>query len=170
VKRSAFMVRVTAVIDWATLFSARVVAGILVAMMVLTSADVFLRSFFARSIVGTLEIESNYFMAAIIFLPLAYGMTSRQGHIRVDLFTSRLPPRVRKGLEVLGLILSLLVFGLISGYGFAGAWRSWAAGERMVNIVLPLWPGRALVGVGGTLLCLQMIARLLHLLKPPTET
>jgi len=156
--------------DKVSLFSAKAVSSILMAMIVLTCTDIFLSFFLSKSIIGTVEIEGNYFMAAVIFLPLAYGMTSRQGHIRVDIFTSHLPPRLRNGLELFTLILSFCVFGLVTVYGFAGTWRSWKAGETMVNIALPIWPGRACVVVGGTLLCLQMMIKMVRLLKGSDET
>jgi TRAP-type C4-dicarboxylate transport system permease small subunit len=168
-KRRGSFYKTATFTDQVSLFSAKAVGGILMAMMVLTCADIFLRFFFSKSIVGSMEIEGNYFMAAVIFLPLAYGMTSRRGHIRVDIFTSHLPPRVRNGLELFGLILSFCVFGLVTVYGFAGTWRSWKAGETMVNIALPMWPGRACVVVGGALLCLQMLVKMVRLLKGSEE-
>jgi|PlaIllAssembly_1097288.scaffolds.fasta_scaffold111471_2 TRAP-type mannitol/chloroaromatic compound transport system permease small subunit len=164
-KHRPFFSGIEAFTDKASLLSAKAVSGILVAMMVLTSADIFLRFFLSKSIIGTVEIEGNYFMAAVIFLPLAYGMTARREHIRVEILTSHLSLRLRNALELFTLILSLFVFGLVTFYGFEGTWRSWSTGETMVNIALPIWPGRALVAIGGTLLCLQMMVKLLHLLK-----
>ena len=168
-KQRVSFCKIAALTDKVSLFSAKVVGGLLMAMMVLTCADIFLRFFLTKSIVGTVEIEGNYFMAAVVFLPLAYGMTSRRGHIRVEIFTSRLPSQARNGLELFSLILSLCVSGLVTVYGFAGAWRSWKAGETMVNIALPIWPGRSFVAVGGILLCLQMMVKMVHLLKGSQE-
>jgi len=164
-KVSSYQKWFLAAIDQASLFSAKGVSVILMTMMVLTCADVALRHFFSWSIVGTIEIESNYFMAAVVFLPLAYGMTSRQGHIRVDIFTSRLPLRVQMGLEVFVLFLSLGVFGLMTWYGLVGGWHSWRTAETMVNVGFPVWPGRALVAVGGALLFLQIIVRIGRLVR-----
>jgi len=160
-----FFSGIEAFTDKVSLLSAKAVSSILLAMMVLTCTDIFLRFFLSKSIIGTVEVEGNYFMAAVIFLPLAYGMTARREHIRVEILTSHLPLRLRNALELFTLTLSLVVFGLVTFYGFAGAWRSWSTGETMVNIALPIWPGRSLVAIGGTLLCLQMMVKLLHLLK-----
>jgi len=164
-EKTVFIRWMAMAIDRVSLFSARAVGGILMAMMILTCGDIFSRSFLRRSIVGTLEIESNYFMVAVVFLPLAYGMISKQGHIRVEILLSRLPLRLQMGLEMLGLILSLCVFSLVVWFGVAGAWRSWQTGETMVNVTLPMWPGRVLVAMGGVLLCLQIIVRMGHLVK-----
>jgi hypothetical protein len=132
---AGFFDKTAAFTDKVSLFSAKAVGGILMAMMVLTCADILLRFFFSKSIVGSVEIEGNYFMAAVIFLPLAYGMTSRQGHIRVDILTSRLPPRVRNGLELFSLILSFCIFGLVPFTVCRGK-RS-GRQEDDVNIALP---------------------------------
>jgi TRAP-type mannitol/chloroaromatic compound transport system permease small subunit len=164
-EKTVFIRWMAMAIDRVSLFSARAVGGILMAMMILTCGDIFSRYFLQRSIVGTLEIESNYFMVAVVFLPLAYGMISKHGHIRVEILLSRLPLRLQMGMEMLGLFLSLCVFGLVVWFGVAGAWRSWQAGETMVNIALPMWPGRVLVALGGVLLCLQMIVRIGHLVR-----
>ena len=151
---------ISARLDRLSIFLARIVEGTLVAMMVLTCADVFLRMVFRRSIVGTLEIESNYLMVAIVFLPLALGMIARQGHIRLDFVISRFPLRLRLLFEMIGLILSLSVYVLITWYGAAGGIHAWKTGDTMVNISLPTWPGRALVAVGGGVLCLQLMIKI----------
>jgi TRAP-type mannitol/chloroaromatic compound transport system permease small subunit len=152
--------RITAIVDRLSLFLARIVEGTLVAMMVLTGADVLCRMIFRRSISGTVEIESNYFMVAIVFLPLAFGMIARQGHIRLDFVMSRFPLRLRLVVEVIGLALSLLVYLVITWCGVAGGIHAWKTGDRMVNISLPMWPGRTLVGIGGGVLCLQLMLKI----------
>jgi TRAP-type mannitol/chloroaromatic compound transport system permease small subunit len=162
---SALIHWISARLDRLSIFLARIVEGTLVAMMVLTGADVFLRMVFRRSIVGTLEIESNYFMVAIVFLPLAFGMIARQGHIRLDFVVSRFPLRVRRLLEMIGLILSICTYVLITWYGAAGGIHAWRTGDTMVNIPLPTWPGRALVAVGGGVLCLQMMVKVCQQLE-----
>jgi len=67
---------------------------------------------------------------------------------------------VRLLLEMMGLILSLSVYVLITWYGAAGGIHAWRTGDTMVNIALPTWPGRALVAVGGGVLCLQLMVRI----------
>jgi len=169
-KQAGFFCKLKAFIDRLSLLSAKAVAVLLMVMMCFTCLDVFLRFFLGKSIVGTVEIEGNYFMVAIIFLPLAYGMISHQGHIRVEILTSHLSALLKRWVEVLGWVLSLSVFGLVTVYGFAGAWHSWRAGETMVNIGLPIWPGRLMVAVGGLLLGLQMVLKLVQLFKRSQET
>ena len=145
------------VLDLTSLFLARVVMATLIAMMVLTCGDVFLRYILRRSIMGTAEVTGHYFMVAVVFLPLAYGMITRGGHIRVDFVVSRLPVRLKCIVETMALVPSLAVYVLITWYGAVGGLHAWRTGETMVNVALPLWPGRTLVAVGGSLLCGQII-------------
>lgn len=144
-------------IDRISVLLARIVVGTLIAMMLLTCVDVFLRYIFRRSIMGTTEVVGHYFMVAVVFLPLAYGMIAGDGHIKVDFFVSRLPGRLQVMLKIVGLFLSLCVYLLITWFGAAGGLHAWRVGETMVNVALPLWPGRVLVVIGGSLLCAQMI-------------
>ena len=148
---------ITSVTDRVSSGFAWVVVAALVAMMLLTGTDVFLRYVFRKSIMGTTEIVGHYLMVAVVFLPLAYGMITRGGHIKVDFVVSRLPFRLRVALGVVGLLLSLIIYSMISWYGAVGGLHSWKTGETMVNIDLPLWPGRSLVVIGGSLLCIQLI-------------
>ena len=157
VKVSHFARSIVSIIDLTSVYLARVVVGILISMMLLTCADVFLRYILRRSIMGTTEVTGHYFMVAVVFLPLAYGMVTRGGHIKVDFVVSRLSLRLQRILETVGLLLSLGVYVLITWYGAVGGLHAWRTGETMVNVALPLWPGRALVVIGGSLLCGQII-------------
>jgi TRAP-type C4-dicarboxylate transport system permease small subunit len=148
---------IASLVDRTSIFFARGVVAALVAMVLLTCADVFLRYIFRRSIMGSTEVVGHYFMVAVVFLPLAYGMITRGGHIKVEFAVSRLPLRLQLVLETLGLLLSLGIYSLITWYGAVGVFRSWKTGETMVNVALPLWPGRILVVIGGLLLCAQII-------------
>jgi TRAP-type C4-dicarboxylate transport system permease small subunit len=147
----------TSVVDQVSLFLGRVVMGTLIAMMILICTDIFLRLIFRKSIMGATEITGHYFMVAVVFLPLAYGMITRRGHIRVDFVITRLPSGLQLLLETLCLFLSLGVYILITWYGWVGTLHAFRTGERMVNIALPMWPGRVLVVVGGSLLCVQIV-------------
>jgi TRAP-type C4-dicarboxylate transport system permease small subunit len=147
----------TSVIDRISIYLARIVVTTFIAMMLLTCADVFLRYIFRRSIMGTTEVVGHYFMVTVVFLPLAYGMITRGGHIKVDFVVLRLPRRLQVVLETVGLFLSLCAYLLITWYGAVGGLHAWRTGETMVNVALPMWPGRVLVFVGGSLLCAQIL-------------
>ena len=87
------------------------VAGVLIlVMMVHVTADVFGRLAFSAPINGTLEIVAGYYMVAVVFLPLAH-VSRGEGHIFIELFTRKLPFRVRSWMDAGAAVLT---FGYIA--------------------------------------------------------
>ena len=147
---------VTWVIDRGTVILSWVAIGALLLMMLVTGADVVMRFVFRIGMRGAVEVTGNYLIVAVFALPMAYGLR-HGGHINVDMVVERLGARVRAALESVTYFMALLVYGMITVYGAAGALDAVENGDRFVNMNLPMWPGRALLAVAGFFLCLQMI-------------
>jgi TRAP-type C4-dicarboxylate transport system permease small subunit len=94
---------------------AYVATGVLGLMMLLTVADVFMRTFFNSPITGTTEI-TEFMMVIVVFPALAWCAVTRR-HVQVDLLVSHLPPRVQTIIDSLTLLLALATFVIIT-------WRS----------------------------------------------
>jgi TRAP-type mannitol/chloroaromatic compound transport system permease small subunit len=108
-----------------------------------------------------LEIQW-YLFAAVFLLAAGYALKHNQ-HVRVDVLSSRLSPRGRAWIEILGTLLFLLPMALVilvlSWPVFVDSWRS---GEVSANADgLALWPARLLVPAGFALLVLQGLAELI---------
>ena len=70
-----------------------ILGGVATIMMMLhIVADVILKHTLNDPIDGTTEIVAAYYMVASVFLPLAY-VTFTEGHLIVELFTSKLSGR-----------------------------------------------------------------------------
>lgn len=95
---------VVAVISKAMYFFA---ALAIVLMMFHISGDVFARTFFGSALPGTLEITAEWYMIAIVYMPLAL-IQLRGSNITVDLFTQNLPERVQHILDVLTSFAALV--------------------------------------------------------------
>ena len=121
-------------------------------LMLLTFADVMLRSFFNKPIPGTFEI-SQYILAVFILLGAAYTQQVK-GHVGVDFVTSRLSPRSQAICEILTTVLSLFIIAIV-------VWQGWVEGisEKAVSdqLRIPQYPFRVLVAVGGFLLWLELL-------------
>ncbi len=89
-------------------------ATFLLAMASITAIDVAGRYLFGAPLPGGYEIV-QYLMALAVFaaLPLA---TRAEGHLTIDLFTTRIPQRFRNAHRAMVLLFSALALGLI-------AWR-----------------------------------------------
>jgi TRAP-type C4-dicarboxylate transport system permease small subunit len=129
-------------------------------MMLHVSLDVVSKYAFNQPIVGTLETVSSYYMVAVLFLPLA-EVTRRGEHLRVEVFTQRLPRRPLAACTALGFALCAVYVGLM-------AWQSGAKAVRMTAIReawetalwdMEVWPARWFLPVGGAAMCVVFVAR-----------
>jgi TRAP-type C4-dicarboxylate transport system permease small subunit len=114
------------------------VAGFaLTAMMLLTVADVILRSF-KRPIVGTYELVG---MLGAVAVGFAIPQASRvKGHVIMDFLTGRLPAFWRRALHAVTRILAISTFVIIG-------WNLWRLadgyrrlGEVTPTLQVPLYP------------------------------
>ncbi|AJE47547.1 TRAP C4-dicarboxylate transport system subunit DctQ [Celeribacter indicus] len=140
----------------------------ILAIVVLTVAEVVSRRLTGRSL-GPVDELSSYLFAAGIALSLAWALDNR-AHIRIDILYARLPRGMRTASDILAL-LSLTAFAAVL---LARGWQvfaiSWASGSRSAStlglpLVLP--QGVWLAGIAiflAALLC-QCVAALLALLR-----
>lgn len=97
------------IVLWLAQFSFFVGALAMVLMMLHISADVAARTLFGSSMPGTLEITAEWYMIAIVYMPLAL-LALRDQHIAVDLFTHNLSKRVQHGLRAVMAVIALGFF------------------------------------------------------------
>ncbi len=141
-----------------TLFA--IVAEVLVMfIMLFVVAEIIGRFLFNHPIPGQAEI-ATLSLVVIVYLALPYTQM-QEGHIRVDVFISRIKGAKREFLEafilVIGLVTALMIL--------------WATGERAIASVhdqefiagvvnFPIWPGRCAVVLGFLLLSLTLMGQI----------
>ncbi len=115
-----------------------IVAGIAMTfIMVLTVLDVILRSF-RMPITGTYELVA--FSGAVV-IGFALPLTSfKRGHIYVDFFLLKLPPRIRTFFNSLTRCLGIVLFGLIGWNLFKVGMNLQKTGEVSMTLRLPFYP------------------------------
>ena len=94
----------------------------------LIGVDVLMRRFLARSIGGADEL-AGYALA----IGTAWGLGSalvERAHIRIDSLYLLFPRSLRLALDVVGLSLFLIFFGLIAWHGWGVVEQSWTSGSR----------------------------------------
>lgn len=133
---------------------------LLIPMMLLTAAEVVGRGVWSRPIPGTLEL-SSYMLSVFVLLGLAYTHQVK-GHVRVTMFTDRLPEKVTLSLELLTTLLCILISAIL-------CWQGYVVGmeERSVSDMLriPQYPFRLLVSVAALFLCLELICDLVDTMR-----
>ena len=136
--------------------SGAVAALAVLAMCLLITGAVFVRYFLGIPVVWVPEIV-GYLMVALIFLGLGETMLAG-GHIRIDLFISRVPKRLRDVLELLTLTLSTGVAGFFAWHGVKTMLRSLEYGRRDAFGALdtPLYIPQAALPIGLSILTLVL--------------
>ena len=131
-------------------------AAIIMLMMFLTSTDVLMRYVFNSPLVGGFELQ-EFLLVGVVFLSLAY-VQSLRAHFNVDLITSRLSPRAQAVLLIVGHIICIFVFAIITWQSGFRAWVAWSTGQTREGLIsFPLWPAKSMIPIGTGLLCLRFI-------------
>lgn len=115
-----------------------VVGGIvLTAMVVLVVISIFGRAMFSSPVPGDFEIVAlGTAVAIFMFLPYCY---MQKGNVAVDIFISRMPPGVQRGMDVLAATLFGVVAALFawrSVFGLADTVRN---GDMSMILGFPVW-------------------------------
>lgn len=115
------------------------VAGFgIVAMMLLTCADVFLRYFLNAPIEGSLDL-TQMLMVIIVFFGLAYcGWTG--GHVAVDLLRELVPPAVVVPLARLVNLIGAIVMLAMAWQSVLTALTFIKTGETPMTVLIPKYP------------------------------
>jgi TRAP-type mannitol/chloroaromatic compound transport system permease small subunit len=140
------------VLRWCHLFSAVPI----LALVLITTADVIARYFLASSVRDTAEI-SGMLLGVSISLSLAFT-TFRQEQVRFDLVVSRLPGRVRTAADILTFFVSAALFGLIAWQTLSRVLYSMRSGEYVGEMEIPVWPAKAVFAAGCFLTALGLVA------------
>jgi TRAP-type C4-dicarboxylate transport system permease small subunit len=141
--------------------------GIILASAILIAVDVLLRRFAGWTIGGADELAQ--FALAIGTTWSLAGALLERAHIRVDSAYGRFPLALRSGLDVLGLVLFLGFFSVVTWYAFDVFQQSLASGSRTHSALqLPAAVPQAIWVAGlvmflfvGLLLLIEAISNLL---------
>jgi TRAP-type C4-dicarboxylate transport system permease small subunit len=133
-------------------------------MMVLTTADAAGRYLLNRPILAAYELTTTYLMIAAVFLAMPYAY--RQGaNIRVTFLVGRLGPSVRRAVDHVVQIISMLYCAALVFATFQQTRHVLATGTTFVTLDLPLWPAHLIVCAGLLLTTLMLLLDLFEVRK-----
>lgn len=125
---------------------------------VLSAGNAIARKGFNLSSNALLEIQ--WYLFAAVFLLCAGYTLKRNEHVRVDVISGRLSKRAQAWIDIIGAILFLLPMSLVVTYYswpyFVDSFvtQEWSSNPHGLII----WPAKALIPAGFTLLFLQGVA------------
>lgn len=123
--------------------------------------EIILRQFGTSTYV--LDEFVGYAIATTTFLGLGYSL-ERDGLIKVNILSDRLPEKYHWQLELLISLLSLTLFSWISYYWYINVARSYKRNITSESIAeTPLWIPEGIVLIGLGLLCVTLFVRILSL-------
>ncbi|MEA2014483.1 MAG: TRAP transporter small permease [Thermodesulfobacteriota bacterium] len=129
-------------------------AGFIMAMMLLTCADVILR-LFRYPIPGTYELVGLMGTVGVAFA-LAYT-TAKKGHITVEFLTNRMPKKVQFIVAAAGEFFSALLFGMIAWQSALYALDLKNTSEVSLTVEVPVYPFVLSISIGCLLVCLILV-------------
>ena len=134
---------------------------LILATTLISAGNALVRKTFNSSSNGLLEIQW-YLFAAVFLLGAGYGFL-RNSHVRIDFISSKLSDRTRNWIDVVGIVLVLIPFCLITiSLGWPFFLQALTSGEMSQNAGgLIRWPAYALIPLGFLLLLLQAFSELI---------
>jgi len=131
-----------------------VAAAAVMAMMILTCADVILR-FFRHPIPGTYEIVGLLGTIVVAF-SLAHTSVMR-GHISVEFIVQKLPRRAQVVIDGINSLFGAALFGLIAWQSILYASNLMHTGEVSMTLQMPIFPFVYGISIGSGILCLVLL-------------
>lgn len=144
-----------------------IAAVMLFLLMVQGTADVVGRYLFNSPISGTME-RGQVLLALMVFLSWGYTQI-KKGHVSVELFILKFPPRVRAVTNLATTFLTFVFFVLIVWQATLAAMGTHKAGEVIYVIHWPLAPFQLFVPLGAIFLCLVLILEMIQYLHQIKE-
>ena len=156
-----FLLRFSRAVDWLNGQIGKYVIWLILASTVISGVNAVVRKVFNVSSNAWLEAQWYLFSAAFL-VAAAWTLMSNE-HVKVDLVYGRLSRRVQLWIEVLGTILFLFPFCLITIYlSWPTVIEKFSTGEISNNTGgLILWPVWAMIPLGFGLLALQGVSELI---------
>ena len=144
--------------------SGRMMAWVMLALVLLMSANVLLRYLFSVGSVAAQELEWHL-MSPIVLIGMAYALL-HDGHLRVDLIYVKLPERARLAVNLAASLIGIVFSGLVIYLAWKYVLQSYAIGEGSPD------PGglsyryvlKAFIPLGFAFLLLYSIAEAIHAL------
>jgi TRAP-type C4-dicarboxylate transport system permease small subunit len=130
------------------------------AMMITVVYGVIMRYVFNVPVRWVAEV-SEFIMVALTFLALAHVQRQRK-HINIKIFIERQSGITKAMLGVATDLAALVIFVLLTWASWGFAVKAWRSSFVSDAAAFPLFPPRLFVPLGAGVMCLQLLADLVH--------
>ncbi|HUH39869.1 MAG TPA: TRAP transporter small permease subunit [Castellaniella sp.] len=156
------LLRLSQGIDWINTRVGKAITWLVLVVAIVSATNAVFRKLFNLGSNAWLELQW-YLFGAIFLLAAGYTFLCNE-HVRVDVFSQKLPERVQVGIDIFGVLFFLLpACCLVFWLSIPFFWDSYVLHELSSNTDgLIRWPAKLLIPVGFGLLILAAIS---HLIK-----
>jgi TRAP-type C4-dicarboxylate transport system permease small subunit len=134
-------------------------------VMLFVCAEVVMRYAFNAPIPGHLE-GSELLLPVIVFLAISYTQRTH-GHVGMDLVLDAMPEAVRRTMQVVTYLVSIVVCAVLAWFTFKLAHQLWLYDDvTMTPPYFKTWPAAAAIPLGYAAIGVRMALQVLTLLAP----
>lgn len=153
--------RFVKVVDRINEFVGRVFCWILVVIMLFTSYEVFKRYVLTDPTIWVWEM--NFHLMCIMGALSGGVALMYKKHINVDILYGKLSTRNKALVDIITCIFFFFMAGALIWFGTLDAIRAYVKHQRVISLLnSPLWPTKSIIVIGGILIFLQGIAKLIR--------
>ncbi len=157
----SFLLKLSAWIDTLNTKVGKLTTWLILITTFISAGNAIVRKLFDTSSNALLEVQW-YIFAGVFLLGAAYGLL-QNSHVRIDFISSRLSARTRNWIDVVGIVVALIPFCMLSIYLswplFVQAYQSGEMSQNAGGLIR--WPAYALIPAGFFLLMLQGISEMI---------
>ncbi len=157
----SFLLKLSAWIDTLNTKVGKLTTWLILITTLISAGNAIVRKLFDTSSNALLEVQW-YIFAGVFLLGAAYGLL-QNSHVRIDFLSSRLSARTRNWIDVVGIVVALIPFCMLSIYLswplFVQAYQSGEMSQNAGGLIR--WPAYALIPAGFFLLMLQGISEMI---------
>lgn len=157
----SFLLKLSTWIDTLNTKVGKLTTWLILITTLISAGNAIVRKMFDTSSNALLEVQW-YIFAGVFLLGAAYGLL-QNSHVRIDFISSRLSARTRNWIDVVGIVVALIPFCMLSIYLswplFVQAYQSGEMSQNAGGLIR--WPAYALIPAGFFLLMLQGISEMI---------
>lgn len=158
----ASLLKLSRIIDFITEWTGRIFAWAIFLAIVVSAINALLRYFHpVWSSNGWLELQ--WYLFGATFMMCSAWTWKNNGHVRIDVISSRLKAATRHKLELFGHLVFMMPFLAVLLYLTPGfVFSTYRSGEVSSSVGgLIIWPAKALIMAGFYLLALQWLSEVI---------
>ena len=161
------LLRLASAVDRMNALIGRAALWLTLVMVLLGFASAVLRDagqHLGRNLSSNMALEAQWYMFSLVFLLVAPYALQKDAHVRVDVLYSRLNPRARAWINLLGSIVFLIPFCLaVIYFSYPFVASSVASLETSLDPGgLARWPLKIAIPVAFALMALQGVSAAIH--------